>query len=98
MHRRYAPIGRVGYLIEATLGATIVYTTDGSVPSLSNGIQVNALDELTSTIATVNITTTTTLRAAAFKDQMEPTNTRYADLSVSRRRIDSAFQSSRLPQ
>ena len=56
-------------------GATIVYTTDGSVPTLSNGIQVLAPDAATPPTAIVSITGTSTLRAAAFKDGFFPTNT-----------------------
>lgn len=51
----------------ATLGATVVYTTDGSEPTLSNG--VSSLDS-----ASVPITKTTVLRASAFKAGMMPTN------------------------
>ncbi|HEV56396.1 MAG TPA: hypothetical protein ENN87_02720, partial [Phycisphaerales bacterium] len=50
-----------------TPGATIRYTTDGSAPTLSNGQTLNAGQ-------TVRITTTTCLRAAAFKDGCLPTN------------------------
>src|SRR6185369_10603470 len=50
----------------STPDATIVYTTNGSSPSLTNGIRA------TGTNATVQITTTTVLRAAAFKDGYEP--------------------------
>jgi len=48
-------------------GASIVYTTDGSEPTLTNGTIVAAASENTTPVATVPITTTTTLRAAAFK-------------------------------
>ena len=50
-----------------TLGATIIYTTDGSEPSLSNGTQVPAPDAQTAPTATISISTTTTLRVSAFK-------------------------------
>lgn len=43
----------------ATPGAIIVRTTDGSIPTLTNGVQ-------SPSPAQVNVTTTTTLRAAAF--------------------------------
>lgn len=46
----------------STPGAIIVYTTDGSKPSLSNGKRAAG------TNVSVHITTTTVLRAAAFKD------------------------------
>jgi len=56
-----------------TLGATIVYTIDGSEPTLTNGIRVVAANNI-NPVATVSIDTTTTLRAAAFKSNYEPTN------------------------
>ncbi|HEX2750714.1 MAG TPA: chitobiase/beta-hexosaminidase C-terminal domain-containing protein [Verrucomicrobiales bacterium] len=43
----------------ATPGSKVVYTTDGSIPSLTNGTQ-------SPSPATVSVTGTTTLRAAAF--------------------------------
>ena len=46
-------------ITSATPGAVIVHTTDGSVPDLTHGIQ-------SPSPAVVNVTTTTTLRAAAF--------------------------------
>jgi len=58
----------------ATPGATIIYTTDGSTPTLSNGIQVTAPDAATRPSALVNITTSTALRAAAFKSGFRPAN------------------------
>lgn len=58
----------------ATPGATIVYTTDGSSPTLSNGTQVAAPDGVTPPSALVNITTSTALRAAAFKTGLRPAN------------------------
>lgn len=48
-----------------TPDATIRYTTDGSAPTLTNG---------TTYIDAIDISTTTTLRAAAFKDGYTPTN------------------------
>jgi hypothetical protein len=58
----------------ATPGATIVYTTDGSTPSPTNGIQVASASSTTPPSRTLNITTTTTLRAMAFKTGFESTN------------------------
>ena len=56
-----------------TDGATIVYTTDGSEPTLANG--VNVTDPAGGApVASVFVDTTTTLRAAAFKDGFQPTN------------------------
>jgi hypothetical protein len=57
-----------------TLGATIVYTTNGSEPTLTNGTAVAAVDANTAPVAVVNINKTTTLRAAAFNTGMQPTN------------------------
>ena len=51
-----------------TPGATLVYTTDGSEPSLTNGVMAAG------TNVAVHITATTPLRAAAFKDGYEPSN------------------------
>ena len=55
-------------------GATIIYTLDGSVPSLSNGTQITPADPATPPSGSVSITTTTVLRAIAVKTGYEPTN------------------------
>lgn len=55
-------------------GATIIYTTDGSVPTLSNGTQVPAVDANTVPTANVSISATTVLRAIAHKANFMPTN------------------------
>jgi len=60
-------------ITSATPGSTIVYTVDGSAPTLTNGLQVTSTIDVTPT-ASVLIETTTTLRAAAFKMDYEPTN------------------------
>ena len=52
----------------ASPGAMIVYTTDSSTPTLSNGTLVPG------PLALVNIAATMVLRAAAFKDDLAPTN------------------------
>lgn len=57
----------------ATEGATIVYTTDGSEPTLANGTAVTAASGATP-VASVSIDTTTVLRAAAFKSGFLDTN------------------------
>jgi hypothetical protein len=49
----------------ATSGATIRFTTDGSVPTLTNGSTYTG---------PINVAATTTLRAAAFKSGFTPTN------------------------
>ena len=51
-----------------TLGATIVTTTDGTIPTLTNGTA-------STSPATISITGTTILRAAAFAEGLVPTNT-----------------------
>ncbi len=51
----------------ATPGATIVTTTDGTVPTLTNGTA-------STSPATISITGTTVLRAAAFAEGLVPTN------------------------
>lgn len=56
------------------LGATLIYTTDGSIPSLSNGTVIPPLDEHTPPIGVISIITTTTLRAIAIKEGHRPTN------------------------
>ncbi|WP_435893869.1 lamin tail domain-containing protein [Oceaniferula spumae] len=56
------------------LGATIIYTTDGSVPSQTNGAQILPPDEFTPPSGTVSITGTTVLRAIAVKADHRPTN------------------------
>ena len=52
----------------ATPGATIVHTTNGSTPTLTNGTQ-------STSPLTLNIASTTTLRVAAFAPNLIPTNT-----------------------
>ncbi len=56
-----------------TVGATVIYTLDGSPPSLNNGVQVPAVPGQP-TVATVPISTTTHLRAVAVKEDFVPTN------------------------
>ena len=58
-----------------TPGATIVYTTNNSEPTLDNGTKILAGDDQTPPAGTVNISKTTVLRAAAFRDDYQPTNT-----------------------
>jgi hypothetical protein len=56
-----------------TVGATLVYTLDGSQPTLANGTQVYAGTAAAPRVA-VSVSTTTTLRAAAFKQGFQSTN------------------------
>ena len=55
----------------ATEGATVIYTLDGSKPAVDGNNQITNGEVYT---APINITTTTNLRAMAFKDGMAPTN------------------------
>ena len=48
-------------------GAVLVYTTDGSEPSLSNGTQVNPANNSSLATTSIFINETTSLRTAAFK-------------------------------
>lgn len=57
-----------------TPGATLVYTTNGSLPTPTNGTQVPSPDANTPPSATVAVNRTTTLRAMAFKPGLAPTN------------------------
>ena len=58
-----------------TPGSTVVYTTDGSPPTLSNGTAVAPVSADATGSADITISGTTVLRAAAFKDGLLPTNT-----------------------
>ena len=55
-------------LTTSTVGATLVYTVDGSTPTLGNGTKVLPANANAAPTATVNVSATITLRAAAFKD------------------------------
>ncbi len=63
-------------ITSTTPGASIVYTTDSTIPNASplNGILVNAPDDETPPHAGVTVSTTTVIRAYAFKDGHQPTN------------------------
>jgi len=56
----------------STPGSTLVYTTNSSQPSLTNGIQASAASGNGFPAARIQIGSTTVLRAAAFKDGLEP--------------------------
>ena len=58
-----------------TPGATIVYTFNGSTPTLTNGTQIPPADSLTPPSGAVNITATTLVRARAFKTGFAPSDT-----------------------
>lgn len=58
-----------------TLGATIIYTTDGSEPTLTNGTAVPPASAATQGQAVIHLARTTPLRARAFKEDWQPTNT-----------------------
>lgn len=58
----------------ATPGATLVYTTNGSAPTLANGTVVAPPSAATPPSSTIRIAGTTTLRAAAFKMGFAPAN------------------------
>src|SRR5262245_26260850 len=55
-----------------TPGATLVYTTNSTNPTLANGVLRAPADADSSISATVRVTTTTILRAAAFKTGLQP--------------------------
>lgn len=55
-------------------GTTLIYTTDGSVPSPANGTQVPSPDPLTVAQFDLSITTTTVLRVIATRPNALPTN------------------------
>ena len=57
-----------------TPGATIIYTLDGSEPTIENGIQFPAPTKDTTPSALIQVSTTTTLRATAVKPDFHPTN------------------------
>lgn len=61
-------------LTTATPGANLVYTTDGTVPSVGNGTVVNAENPTSPPLATVLIRSTTCLRVIGTKPGFEPTN------------------------
>ncbi|PYJ01010.1 MAG: hypothetical protein DME25_19170, partial [Verrucomicrobia bacterium] len=65
-----APIDVV--IISPTPGATLAYTTNAANPTLTNGVVLGPPDGNSSISATVRVTTTTILRAAAFKSGLQP--------------------------
>jgi hypothetical protein len=57
-----------------TPGASLIYTLDGSLPTGTNGLRVDAPSANQPPAATIPIATTTYLRAVAIKDGYLPTN------------------------
>ncbi|MCP4195070.1 MAG: hypothetical protein GY768_31100, partial [Planctomycetaceae bacterium] len=57
-----------------TPGVTLVYTLDGTLPTKTHGTRVAAANAETLAVARVSISTTTTLRAFAYKTGFESTN------------------------
>jgi hypothetical protein len=55
----------------ATPETTLIYTTDGSIPTLSNGIAVPPTDENSTAFLEILISETTTLRVAALKPEWQ---------------------------
>ncbi len=61
-------------IISNTPDSSIIYTLDGTEPSLTNGTIVPAANPGATPVAVVQISTTTTLRAAAFKENYYPSD------------------------
>ncbi|SVC71238.1 uncharacterized protein METZ01_LOCUS324092, partial [marine metagenome] len=59
-----------------TPGSTIVYTTDGSLPTLENGKIISSLAEMLPPQGKVSVDDTTCLRATAFKKNWESSKTK----------------------
>ncbi|MDG2384539.1 MAG: CotH kinase family protein [Pirellulaceae bacterium] len=59
-------------LTSDTLGATLIYTTDGSQPTTTNGILIEAANPQSAPRARLSIETTTNLRAIAIKEDFYP--------------------------
>ncbi len=59
-------------LTGATLGSTLVYTLDGSTPTLSNGTVIAPVDAAALPTTTLNVASTTILRGAAFLTNFVP--------------------------
>ncbi len=55
-----------------TAGSSLVYTTNGSAPSLTNGTVVAPADAASTAQTTLNLTATTVVRAAAFRSGYQP--------------------------
>jgi len=66
--RGFYDAGFTTTIASTTPGATLVYTLDGSVPTLEHGTVVAPSNETQTPNAQVRVGTTTILRAAAFRD------------------------------
>ncbi|MBT3468140.1 MAG: hypothetical protein HN467_02340 [Opitutae bacterium] len=60
----------------STLGAIMVFTTDGTLPSLENGTQILPVAEMLPAVGKVSITDTTYIRVAAFKENWQSSQVR----------------------
>jgi len=60
-------------VVSETAGATLVYTTDGTEPTLTNGTQVQPADANGFALASITISSTTSLRAAALEADVPTT-------------------------
>ena len=65
-------------LASATPGATLVYTLDGSKPSLTNGIQIAPPDANTPPSTTISINRTSYVRVAAVKEALQASKVKTA--------------------
>lgn len=74
VHRGFYDAPVAVTITSATEGAAISYTRDGSEPTPTHGTMVSSAHAAATGEAVVNITTTTTLRAIAFKEGLLSTN------------------------
>lgn len=81
-----------------TPGATIVYTTDGSPPSLQNGTVVPAASATLAPVARLHVDQTTNLLAAAFKPDWQPSAVSAATYLFLRNMADIERLGERIPQ
>lgn len=73
-HRGFYDAAFTLTITSETPGASIVYTTDGSEPTSTHGTVVPPANTSATPSATIAISTTTIVRARAFKAGMAPTN------------------------
>lgn len=60
----------------STLGAIMVFTIDGTLPSLENGTRILPAAEMLPAIGKISISDTTHVRIAAFKENWQPSQVR----------------------